>query len=118
MLANESRFIERFKTHVEKTFDFRTPPRAGDDVVRMESLKKAFGTRVVHDGLTITVRRKERWAVMGENGAGKSTLLKMIAGALAPDAGEAAIGASVTMGYYAQHVMEALSGDRTVLEEL
>ena len=144
MLAKESRFIERFKTHVakaaqvqsrlkkldkiekiaeprrfiEKSFDFRVPPRSGDDVVRMEGLRKAYGTRVVHDNLTLTVRRKERWAVMGENGAGKSTLLKMIAGALAPDAGNATIGASVTMGYYAQHVMELLGSDRTVLEEL
>jgi len=144
MLAKESRFIERFKTHVakaaqvqsrlkkldkiekiaepkrfvEKSFDFRAPQRSGDDVVRMESLRKAYGARVVHDNLTLTVRRKERWAVMGENGAGKSTLLKMIAGALAPDAGVAAIGASVSMGYYAQHVMELLSSDRTVLEEL
>jgi ATPase subunit of ABC transporter with duplicated ATPase domains len=144
MLAKESRFVERFKTHVakaaqvqsrmkkldkiekiaeprrfvEKTFEFRTPPRSGDDVVRLEALRKAYGTRVVHAGLSLTVRRKERWAVMGENGAGKSTLLKMIAGALAPDAGVATIGASVTMGYYAQHVMDGLGGDRTVLEEL
>ena len=144
MLAKESRFIERFKTHVakaaqvqsrikkldkiekiaeprrfvEKSFEFKTPPRSGDDVVRLAALRKAYGTRVIHDGLTLTVRRRERWAVMGENGAGKSTLLKMIAGALAPDAGEATIGASVTLGYYAQHVMEQLSGDRTVLEEL
>ena len=72
----------------------------------------------MHAGLTLTVRRKERWAVMGENGAGKSTLLKMIAGALAPDDGDAAIGASVAMGYYAQHVMDLLSGERSVLEEL
>ena len=49
--------------------------------------RRRYGARVVHDELTLTVRRKERWAVMGENGAGKSTLLKMIAGALAPDAG-------------------------------
>jgi ATPase subunit of ABC transporter with duplicated ATPase domains len=144
MLAKENRFVERFKTHVakaaqvqsrlkkldkiekiaepkrfiEKSFDFRAPQRSGDDVVRMEALKKAYGTRVVHNGLTLTVRRKERWAVMGENGAGKSTLLKMIAGALPPDDGVAAIGASVTMGYYAQHVMDLLSSDRTVLEEL
>jgi ATPase subunit of ABC transporter with duplicated ATPase domains len=144
MLAKESRFIERFKTHVakaaqvqsrlkkldkiekiaeprrfiEKSFEFRAPSRSGDDVVRMDSLCKAYGPRVVHDKLTLTVRRKERWAVMGENGAGKSTLLKMIAGALAPDDGQAVIGASVSMGYYAQHVMELLSGERTVLEEL
>src|SRR5204863_2584691 len=38
--------------------------------------------------------------------------------ALAPDAGEAATGAAVTMGYYAQHVMDVLTGDRTILEEL
>jgi ATPase subunit of ABC transporter with duplicated ATPase domains len=144
MLAKESRFVERFKTHVakaaqvqsrlkkldkiekiaeprrfvEKEFEFRTPPRSGDDVVKLDALSKAYGARVVHKDLTLTVRRKERWAVMGENGAGKSTLLKMIAGALAPDSGAATIGASVTMGYYAQHVMEGLGGDRTVLEEL
>jgi ATPase subunit of ABC transporter with duplicated ATPase domains len=144
MLAKESKFIERFKAQaakanlvqsrikkldkiekieepkriVEKSFEFRVPPRSGDDVVKIEGVKKAYGARVVHDGLSMIVRRKERWAVMGENGAGKSTLLKMIAGALAPDAGSATIGASVTMGYYAQHVMDGLSGDRTVLEEL
>jgi len=143
-LAKESRFIERFKTHVakaaqvqsrikkldkvekiaepkriiEKTFDFKVPQRSGDDVVKISGIKKAYGERVVHAGLTLTVARKERWAIMGENGAGKSTLLKMIAGVLTPDAGAAAIGASVTMGYYAQHVMDALTADHTILDEL
>ncbi len=143
-LAKESRFIERFKTHVakasqvqsrikkldkvekveepkriiEKQFDFRVPQRSGDDVVKITGIKKAYGEHVVHSGLTLTVARKERWAIMGENGAGKSTLLKMIAGVLTPDAGDAKIGASVTMGYYAQHVMDALTADHTVLDEL
>ena len=144
MLAKESRFVERFKTHVakaaqvqsrlkkldkiekvaeprrlvEKTFEFRVPPRSGDDVVRLDGLTKAYGSRVIHKDLTLTVRRGERWAVMGENGAGKSTLLKMIAGQLAPDSGTVTIGAAVSMGYYAQHVMDGLGGERTVLEEL
>ena len=144
MLAKESRFVERFKTHVakaaqvqsrlkkldkiekiaeprrlvEKTFEFRVPPRSGDDVVRLDGLTKAYGERVIHKDLTLTVRRGERWAVMGENGAGKSTLLKMIAGQLAPDSGTVTIGAAVSMGYYAQHVMDGLGGERTILEEL
>jgi len=143
-LAKESRFIERFKTHVakaaqvqsrikkldkvekiaepkrliEKEFDFKAPSRSGDDVIKLEALSKAYGPKVIHDQLTLTIARGERWAVMGENGAGKSTLLKMMAGALAPDAGAATIGASVTMGYYAQHVMDGLTGDLSILEEL
>ena len=77
------------------------------------------GSRLpVFHGLTGVVRRRDKIALTGVNGAGKSTLLKMIAGALAPDDGAAVIGASVQMGYYAQHVMEQLGGDRTVLEEL
>ncbi len=37
--------------------------------------------------MNMTIRRGERWCVMGKNGAGKSTLLKMVAGQLRPDAG-------------------------------
>jgi len=64
------------------------------------------------------VRRKERWCVMGVNGAGKSTLLKLVAGAAAPDDGTVTLGASVTMGYFAQHAMDLLDGERTVFQSL
>jgi ATPase subunit of ABC transporter with duplicated ATPase domains len=144
MLAKESRFIERFAAQaskaaqvqsrvkkldkierltpprriVESTFAFRSPARSGNDVIKITGVRKAYGDHVVHDGLDLVVRRGERWAVMGENGAGKSTLLKMIAGAVPPDSGSAALGASVVMGYFAQHQMEVLDGNSTVLEEL
>jgi len=144
MLAKEMRFVERFRAQaakasqvqsrvkkldkieklepprrlIEKRFDFRVAPRSGDDVIKLTGLRKAYGARVVHDRLDLLVRRGERWAVMGENGAGKSTLLKMMAGVLQPDAGEATVGASVGLGYYAQHQMELLDGERTVLGEL
>ena len=144
MLAKELRFIERFRAQaakaaqvqsrvkkldkierlteppriIEKDFEFRRPPRSGEDVVRVHGLRKAYGTRVVHAGLDLLVRRGERWAVMGENGAGKTTLLKMIAGVLTPDQGDVTIGAAVQMGYFAQHQMEQLDSDGTVLSEL
>jgi ATPase subunit of ABC transporter with duplicated ATPase domains len=144
MLAKEMRFVERFRAQaakaaqvqsrikklekiervepprrlVERGFDFKRPPRSGEDVVKVARVCKTYGAKKVHDGLDLLVRRGERWAVMGENGAGKSTLLKMMAGVVPPDDGAVTVGASVTMGYFAQHQMEQLDGERTVFEEL
>ena len=144
MLEKEIRFIERFKKQpskasqvqsrakkiekieriepprrlVERNFEFRKPDRSGNDVIVLKKVTKRYGTRPVHNNVDLLVRRGERWAIMGENGAGKTTLLKMMAGALAPDGGDVVIGASVNLGYFAQHQMEQLTGDRSILEEL
>ena len=144
MLQKEMRFVDRFKAQaakaaqvqsrvkkldkiekiepprriVERTFDFKTPARSGDDAVKVEGLTKAYGKKVIHNGLDLVVRRGERWAVMGENGAGKTTLLKLIAGASEPDSGRCVLGANVKLGYFAQHQMETLDHDATVLSEL
>ncbi|MES1261914.1 MAG: ABC-F family ATP-binding cassette domain-containing protein [Acidobacteriota bacterium] len=144
MLAKEQRFIERFKTHAAKAaqvqsrikaldkidkielpkkrqivkFDFRVPPRSGDQVAVIEDLHKSYGPRVIYQGFSLIVRRGERWAVMGRNGAGKSTLLKMIAGATEPDSGNVRLGASLTMGYFAQQSLDVLNPDLTVIEQL
>jgi len=87
-------------------------------VVRIDKMHKAYGARVIYDGLSLAIRRLERWAVMGVNGAGKSTLLKLIAGESAADEGSVALGPSVRMGYFAQHAMELLDPERTVYETL
>ncbi len=144
MLAKEIKFIERFKARashaaqvqsrvkkldkIEKVeppkrrqavaFDFPAAPRSGEDVASLRSVHKAYGSRSIYDGLDFQVRRKERWCVMGVNGAGKSTLLKLVAGATTPDTGTVAVGASVKMGYFAQHAMDLLDGERTVFEQL
>ena len=143
-LAKEMRFIERFKAQAAKAaqvqsrvkqldkiekleppkrrstpvFDFPPCPRSGDDVVRIESIGKRYGARVVYDGFDMVIRRRERWAVMGINGAGKSTLLKLVAGESTPDAGSVILGANVKLGYFAQHAMEVLAPDMTVLQTL
>jgi ATPase subunit of ABC transporter with duplicated ATPase domains len=79
---------------------------------------KRYGSRSIYEGLDFEVRRRERWCVMGVNGAGKSTLLKLVAGETAPDDGRVSVGASVKMGYFAQHAMDLLDGEHTVFEWL
>ncbi|MDQ8697816.1 ABC-F family ATP-binding cassette domain-containing protein [Hyphomicrobium sp. LHD-15] len=144
MLAKELRFIERFKArashaaqvqsrvkNLEKierveppkrrqtiVFEFPSAPRSGEDVASLKNVHKSYGSRPIYEGLDFQVRRKERWCVMGVNGAGKSTLLKLIAGATTPDDGTVSLGASVKMGYFAQHAMDILEGERTVFQSL
>jgi ATPase subunit of ABC transporter with duplicated ATPase domains len=84
----------------------------------VEAMAKSYGPRVIYDGLDLTIRRKDRWAVMGINGAGKSTLLKLVAGETTPDGGSVTLGANVKLGYFAQHAMEVLEPDKTVYQIL
>jgi ATPase subunit of ABC transporter with duplicated ATPase domains len=99
-------------------FEFRVPPRSGDQVAVIEDVRKSYGSRVIYDGFSFTIRRGERWAVMGRNGAGKTTLLKMIAGASTPDSGSVRLGASLNMGYFAQQSLDVLDADLTIIEQL
>ncbi|HEY5819806.1 MAG TPA: ABC-F family ATP-binding cassette domain-containing protein [Mesorhizobium sp.] len=144
MLAKEINFIERFKARashaaqvqsrvkkLEKIdrveppkrrqtvqFEFQPAPRSGEDVASLKNVDKSYGSRTIYEGLDFQVRRRERWCIMGVNGAGKSTLLKLVAGATEPDNGTVARGPSVKMGYFAQHAMDLLDGDRTVFQTL
>jgi ATPase subunit of ABC transporter with duplicated ATPase domains len=144
MLAKEQRFIERFAAHAAKAaqvqsrvkaldkiekielpkkravvkFEFRPPPRSGEQVAVLEGVTKQYGKRVIHDGLNLIIRRGERWCVMGKNGAGKSTLLKMVAGDVTPDAGEVKLGASLQMGYFSQQSLDVLDPNLTIKEQL
>ena len=113
--------IDRFeppKRRQSVSFDFPPAPRSGDDVVNLRGVHKTYGDRVIYQGLDFMVRRKERCCVLGTNGAGKSTLLKLVTGTTEPDAGTVVLGGSVKMGYFAQHAMELLDGDRTVFQQL
>ncbi|MFM7347363.1 MAG: ABC-F family ATP-binding cassette domain-containing protein [Tagaea sp.] len=144
MLAKEIKFIERFKARashaaqvqsrvkkldkIEKiepprrrqtvAFEFKPPPRSGEDVAILKKVSKGYGAKTIYADFDLAIRRKERWCVMGVNGAGKSTLLKLVAGATTPDDGTVTVGGSVKLGYFAQHAMETLDGERTVFETL
>jgi ATP-binding cassette subfamily F protein 3 len=64
------------------------------------------------------VKRGDKMALVGPNGAGKSTLLRIAAGALGFERGERTLGHNVRCAFFAQHQLEALRGDATVLAEL
>jgi ATPase subunit of ABC transporter with duplicated ATPase domains len=141
MIAKMQRFIDRFGTHVAKAaqaqskakkiekiekielpkkrevvpFAFKRPPRSGDDVVKIQGVKKAYGARAIYQSLDFEIKRGERWCVMGQNGSGKTTLLKMIAGHLQADGGVMKLG-SVKMGYFAQQALDLLDPELTVYE--
>ena len=99
-------------------FKFVQPPRTGDEVVKMRSVRKAFGEHVVYDGVDFTMWRGDKIALVGPNGAGKSTLLKMVAGVSNLDGGTLKYGIHVDHTYFAQHQLDELDVNSTVFEEL
>ncbi len=149
MLAKEEEFIARFAARAshaaqvqsrvkkldkidrieipaeEKDIKFVWPeiPRGGDDVVKIENLKKVWprpdgAEKLVFQGATALVKRLDRVAVVGVNGAGKSTLLKMIADNVEATEGRLQIGPSIQMGYFSQNSMDVLNPKNTIMEEL
>lgn len=105
---------ERKQIHIR----FPDAPRSGRDVVRVEGVKKAFGPNVIYDGVDFSIERGERIALVGPNGEGKSTLLKMLANVLEPDAGRVVWGHQVAIGYFAQHHIDGLDLDASILKAM
>ncbi len=118
--------IERIEIPAEQrtiNFEFSEPPRSGDDVVKLDSLGKFWprldgGEKSVFGGVTGTIRRQEKIAVVGVNGAGKSTFLKVLAGQEEPTSGSLSLGANAYPGYFSQHAMDILEPSKTVLQTL
>ncbi len=143
-IAQVERFIERFRAKNTKAtqvqsrikalekmervevdtdaarikFRFPQPKRSGDIVMKLENICKSYGDNQVYDGLEFTIHRGDKIAFVGPNGAGKSTLLKMLAGVLDFDSGLREAGHHVSVAYYAQHQLELLHPQNTVMDEI
>lgn len=99
-------------------FSFPQPTRSGLEVMGLTDVHKGYGDLSVFQGVRLGVQRGDKIALVGPNGAGKSTLLKILAGAISFQSGERSIGHKVELAYYAQHQLEALHADWTILEEI
>jgi ATP-binding cassette, subfamily F, member 3 len=99
-------------------FTFPEPARSGEEVIALKNVMKSYDGNTVYCDLNLSLRRKDRVALVGQNGAGKTTLLKIMAGVLPFEDGERKLGQNVTTAYYAQYQLELLEPENTVLEEL
>ena len=143
-LRKEMRFIERFRAKNTKAtqvqsrikklekmeriviprstkkirFTFPEPPRSGNVVITLEHIAKSYDANVVYHDLNLVLERGERVALIGPNGAGKSTLLKILAGVSPFEKGQRVPGHNVATAYFAQHYIELLDPENTVIEEL
>jgi ATP-binding cassette subfamily F protein 3 len=114
--------IERIEIEPERGKSIRlripTPARSGECVLSLKNLTKRYGQDVIYDGVDFEIQRGEKVALAGPNGAGKSTLLRIAAAAIEFDSGERTLGHNVQLAFFAQHQLESLDANATVLEEL
>ena len=92
------------------------PPRLGNDVVIADNVKKAYGDKLLFDGLTFSLPRGGIVGVIGANGAGKTTLFRIIIGEEKPDGGSLTVGDTVVTAYVDQS--RELAAKKTVYDEV
>ncbi|MDH3436352.1 MAG: energy-dependent translational throttle protein EttA, partial [Betaproteobacteria bacterium] len=120
--ARLARFEELASTEVQKrneTNEIYIPPgpHLGDVVIEADGLRKAYGEKLLFEGLSFRLPRGGIVGVIGPNGAGKTTLFRILAGQDQPDAGKLRIGDTVKLAYVDQS-RDTLDGEKTVWEEI
>ena len=143
-IRQTERFIERFKAKATKArqvqsrvkalermdliedvisedakvhFRFKFGTQPGRHVMRLDHISKAYDTNVILKNTTAHIERGDKIALIGANGKGKSTLLRIIAGT-ENHKGDRALGHNVNFSFYAQHQLESLHVNETLLDEL
>lgn len=90
---------------------------SGNDVLKVENLKKSFEATELFEGVSFDIKRGEKVAIIGPNGVGKSTLFKILLGQVRQDEGEIKIGTNVHIGYYDQE-QQQLEETKTIFQEI
>ena len=97
--------------------NFRVDKIPGKIIAELKDVRKAFGDNVIVENASAEIDRGDKIALIGANGKGKSTLLRIIAG-VEPYEGERRWGHNVEESFYAQHQLEALNVENTILDEM
>ncbi|WP_408954980.1 ATP-binding cassette domain-containing protein [Natroniella sp. ANB-PHB2] len=97
--------------------DFKLKTNSGEEVLRVEGLKKSFENEKLFEKIDFKIYRGEKIALVGPNGSGKSTLFRLLLADIKPDKGQTRWGSKVKVGYYQQE-HEDLSLENNLIEEL
>ena len=143
-IADNERFIERFKGTFSKTnqvssrqrmlekleiievdeidnsslkLKFPPAPRSGDYPVTVEGLSKSYDEHVVFNNANVVIERGEKVSFVGRNGEGKSTLIKAIMNEIEYE-GICDLGHNTKIGYFAQNQASLLDGELTVFDTI
>ena len=146
-IAQTERFVERFRAKATKAsqvqsrvklieslkedlpalpentrtihFSFPLSRQSGGVPLKIEHLSAAYdGKTPVFSGLSFTVTRGDKIAIVGPNGTGKTTLLRVLAGHITPSQGMVTIGHNADIRYFGQHVLEHLQPEKTLFETI
>ncbi|MGZ8525713.1 MAG: ATP-binding cassette domain-containing protein [Chitinophagaceae bacterium] len=98
--------------------NFRVDKTPGRVLAELKHVTKAYGDNVIVQDTSVEIDRGDKIALIGANGKGKSTLLRIIAGVEKVDKGERKWGHNVDESFYAQHQLEALNVNNTILDEM
>ncbi len=116
-LLKSDEMIQAVTTQRNIRLSLDTDQRAGDHVLTVRNLSKAFGEKKLWQEISFGVRRGERIGVMGPNGSGKTTLLRTLLGEIDADDGQIKWGANLNIGYYDQRLDE-FNPENSVMEEV
>ncbi|CCG98368.1 ABC transporter related protein [Fibrella aestuarina BUZ 2] len=144
-IRQTERFIERFKAQATKAkqaqsrvkqlarmeriddvidesarvnFKFQFSTQPGRHILHLDDITKAYGHKRILTRADIRLERGDKVALIGANGRGKSTLLRIISGSEPVNEGRRQLGHNVSFSFYAQHQLESLNVDDTLLDEL
>ncbi|GAB3960938.1 ABC-F family ATP-binding cassette domain-containing protein [Spirosoma harenae] len=144
-IRQTERFIERFKAKATKAkqaqsrvkqlarmelvdavidesarvnFKFQFSTQPGRHILHLEDITKHYGAKRILTHADIRLERGDKVALIGANGRGKSTLLRIISGSEMLNDGRRQLGHNVSFSFYAQHQLESLNVEDSLLEEL
>ena len=118
MLDKMDKIIAPFEDNSSLTLILPQPTRPPLKIASCKNVSKNFEEVEVFDEINMAIERGHKIGLVGHNGAGKSTLLKMLAGIENPSSGNILLGSGVETAYYAQHQLDILDKDDTIIETI